>query len=274
MAHVEKSVEVQAPIADVFRTWTSFEDYPQFMEGVRQVRKVGPSRTHWVMDAGGTRHEWDARITDTTTNRRIAWTNETGEQSDSEIVLEPTAPDRTRVYFAMDYEPQDRTKSPAEQLGFVERRTESDLQRFKQYVESHGPTQSTPDRMEAQMRSRDYDYDDRMRQGMEQGKQQVTHMLTMPRLNPLEWASASLLTIGGINWGLEGIFDFDLVDEVFDEDSIVAKVIYGSIAAAAVYTLFGLVRADVMSRRKESEHHAQDQMRMEPEMYERRSSLV
>ncbi len=274
MAHVEKSVEVQAPIADVFRTWTSFEDYPQFMEGVRQVRKVGPSRTHWVMDAGGTRHEWDARITDTTTNRRIAWTSETGEQRDSEVLLEPIDRHRTRVYFAMDYELQDRSKSPADQIGLVERRTESDLQRFKQYVESHRPVQAKPGRMEAEMRTKDYDDDDRTRYGMEQGKQQATHMLTMPRLNPLEWASACLLTIGGINWGLEGIFDLDLVDEVFDEDSIVAKVIYGSIAVAAVYTLFGLVRADVMSRRKESEHHAQDQMRMEPEMYERRSSLV
>ena len=168
MAHVEKSVEVEAPLGDVFRTWTSFEDYPQFMQGVRQVRKVGPSRIHWVMDTGGTRHEWDSRLR---IPRRIA-----GSRGRTRTVNQATAKsywpidrDRTRVYFVMDYEPQDRTKSPAEQIGFVERRTKSDLKRFKQYVESQGPTQITPDRMEAQMRSRDYDYDDRMRQGMEQG---------------------------------------------------------------------------------------------------------
>ncbi|MGH7623074.1 MAG: SRPBCC family protein, partial [Gemmatimonadaceae bacterium] len=180
MPHVEKSIEVDAPLSAVFRTWTDYEDYPHFMEGVRQVRKLGPYRTHWVVEDDGMREEWDSRITDTTTNRRLAWTSESVSRNDGEVVLEQLAAERTRVYFAVDYEPRDRTKRAADEMGFVERRTEGDLKRFKQYVESHGAAGQTPaGRMEAPMRSREYDYDDRMPQAFQQGKQQVTHMRTM-----------------------------------------------------------------------------------------------
>lgn len=272
MAHVEKSVEVEAPIAEVFRTWTAYEDYPRFMEGIRQVRKLSPYRTRWVADFGA-HEEWDARITDTTTNRRLAWISESGERHDAEVVLEPLGRDRTRVYFALDYEPQGTMKSGADRLGVLERRTEGDLRRFKQYVESRGAVGTTaPRRMEARMHDRDFR--EQGQQQFEQGKNQITQMLSMPRLDPLEWISAGLLTAGGINWGLEGLFDYDVVDELFDEDSKTAKVIYGAIAFAAVYTFIGLVRIEVMSRRKEAKHREEQRMKAQPEMSERRASYV
>ena len=35
-----------------------------------------------------------------------------------------------------------------------------------------------------------------------------------------------LIIIGAINWGLIGLFDFNLVDSLFGVDSIVSKIIY------------------------------------------------
>ncbi|HLD27630.1 MAG TPA: DUF378 domain-containing protein [Patescibacteria group bacterium] len=49
-----------------------------------------------------------------------------------------------------------------------------------------------------------------------------------------------LVVIGGLNWGLVGIFDFDLVAWIFGDMSTVARIIYILVGLAALYKLFGL----------------------------------
>jgi uncharacterized membrane protein YuzA (DUF378 family) len=44
-----------------------------------------------------------------------------------------------------------------------------------------------------------------------------------------------LIVIGGINWGLVGFFDYNLVDSLFGEGSGLARVIYALVGLAAVY---------------------------------------
>ena len=48
------------------------------------------------------------------------------------------------------------------------------------------------------------------------------------------WA---LILIGALNWGLVGIFNFDLVAAIFGDMSAVARIIYILVGAAAVYKL-------------------------------------
>ncbi len=50
---------------------------------------------------------------------------------------------------------------------------------------------------------------------------------------------ALLLTIiGGINWGLIGIFQFDLVAWIFGgQDAIISRIIYTVIALAAIWCI-------------------------------------
>lgn len=48
-----------------------------------------------------------------------------------------------------------------------------------------------------------------------------------------------LVIVGGINWGLFGLFDLDLVDAIFGTWSpMLANVIYVLVGASAVYLLF------------------------------------
>jgi uncharacterized protein len=47
--------------------------------------------------------------------------------------------------------------------------------------------------------------------------------------------------IGGLNWGLVGIANFDLVAALFGDDSTVSRLIYILVALAATYTFFALV---------------------------------
>lgn len=44
-----------------------------------------------------------------------------------------------------------------------------------------------------------------------------------------------LLIIGGLNWGLVGLFDFDLVAAIFGGGNILARIVYIIVGAAAVY---------------------------------------
>jgi uncharacterized membrane protein YuzA (DUF378 family) len=46
-----------------------------------------------------------------------------------------------------------------------------------------------------------------------------------------------LLIIGGLNWGLVGIFSFDLIAAIFGELSVIARIIYILVAISAIYQL-------------------------------------
>ncbi len=48
-----------------------------------------------------------------------------------------------------------------------------------------------------------------------------------------------LLIIGGLNWGLVGIFNWDLVAAIFGDMSVVSRIVYILVAVAALGTLVG-----------------------------------
>lgn len=50
----------------------------------------------------------------------------------------------------------------------------------------------------------------------------------------------TLLAIGGLNWGLVGIFNFDLVAAIFGEMSIFSRIIYALVGLAALYDIVAI----------------------------------
>jgi uncharacterized protein len=66
----------------------------------------------------------------------------------------------------------------------------------------------------------------------------------MNRINPLIWLSMILLAVGGINWGLVGLFEFDLVANVFGEKfgttNTITSIVYILVGASAIVSLAGL----------------------------------
>lgn len=51
-----------------------------------------------------------------------------------------------------------------------------------------------------------------------------------------------LVIIGGINWGLIGLFDFDLVATIFGgADQALTKIVYILVGLAAIYSIRSLV---------------------------------
>lgn len=57
----------------------------------------------------------------------------------------------------------------------------------------------------------------------------------MRKLNVLDWLAIILTIIGGINWGLVGLFGFDLVASLFGMMTVLSRVIYVVVGLAALY---------------------------------------
>jgi uncharacterized membrane protein YuzA (DUF378 family) len=49
-----------------------------------------------------------------------------------------------------------------------------------------------------------------------------------------------LLIVGGINWGLVGLFNFDLVAALFGEMSALSRIVYTLVGASALWQLIPL----------------------------------
>jgi hypothetical protein len=59
-------------------------------------------------------------------------------------------------------------------------------------------------------------------------------------MKSIDILSFVLLLIGGINWGLIGFFDFNLIDAIFGHLTVVSRVIYAVVGIAALYEIFTL----------------------------------
>ena len=60
----------------------------------------------------------------------------------------------------------------------------------------------------------------------------------MKKPNVLDWIAVVITFVGGINWGLVGLFKFNLVGAIFAGDmSVVSRVIYVVVGLCAIYLL-------------------------------------
>ncbi len=138
MARVEKSVEVEKPLRTVYDQWTQFEEFPRFMEGVEDVRQLDEKTLRWKATIAGKLEEWDAEIVDQKPDEQIAWRHTRGAINRGVVFFTPIDEERTRVTLALEYEPRGVVEKIGDALGFVTRRVEGDLERFKRFIEERG----------------------------------------------------------------------------------------------------------------------------------------
>lgn len=77
-----------------------------------------------------------------------------------------------------------------------------------------------------------------------------THIERTHELKALDWTAIVLTVIGALNWGLIGLFRFDLVAAIFGPMSLLSRLIYIIVALAGVY-LIGMA-----ATRFRAHHHA------------------
>jgi uncharacterized membrane protein len=143
--NVQKAINVAAPLDDVFAFFTTYENFPQFMSHVREVRETGDATSHWVVDGpAGVRVEWDAVLTALEPNDMIAWTSVPGSAVESAGVIRfwENEDGTAHVDLKMTYEP------PAGAVGHVvakllgadpKKEMDDDLARAKTFLETGRP---------------------------------------------------------------------------------------------------------------------------------------
>jgi uncharacterized membrane protein len=105
---VRKTLEVGAPVGEVFALRERFEEFPRFMDHVLEVRREPAGRSHWrVRSAAGTDLEWDAEVTQRIADRVLAWKTLPGAPvAHSGVVrFEAVSSARTRIDVRMSYAP-------------------------------------------------------------------------------------------------------------------------------------------------------------------------
>jgi len=137
---VHESIEVQAPPQDVFQYWSNFQNFSEVMRNVEEVRMTGPDTSHWrVKGPLGKTVEFDARTTEASLERGIAWESVEGEVDTSgQVRFEEVATGRTRIDVTMNYADPPGGKLgevAAEVISNPEREMREDLENFAERVE-------------------------------------------------------------------------------------------------------------------------------------------
>jgi uncharacterized membrane protein len=133
---VEKSIDVRVPLRMAYNQWTQFEEFPKFMDAVREVTRLDGRRLHWRANMGGQEKEWDAVITEQVPDTRIAWRDTRGAKNSGVVTFQPLADDMTRVTVQMEYDPEGFIENVGDMLGVISQRVESDLIHFKAFIEA------------------------------------------------------------------------------------------------------------------------------------------
>jgi uncharacterized membrane protein len=139
--HVEESVTVYRPVAEVFRFWRDFENLTTFMKHLESVSQRESGISHWVARGpGGMTVEWDARIINEIDNKLIAWQSLDGSTiSTAGSVTFRETPRGTEVRVHLQYNPPGGKVGAAFAWLSGEEpsiQIHEDLRRFKQLIET------------------------------------------------------------------------------------------------------------------------------------------
>ncbi|MBA3282348.1 MAG: SRPBCC family protein [Acidimicrobiia bacterium] len=138
MSSVEQSIEVEVPVRTAYDQWTQFESFPEFMDGVEEIRQLTDTRLHWKTRIAGISREFDAEITEQTPDQRIAWRSVDGPSQAGVVSFHRVAEGTTKVMLQLDFDPEGLVETVGDKLGLVEGRVKGDLERFKEFIEARG----------------------------------------------------------------------------------------------------------------------------------------
>ncbi len=138
MERIQEDIEVRCPVRTAYDQWTQFEEFPRFMDGVKEVKQLDDTHVHWRGEIWGRERTWDAEITEQVPDLLIAWRSTSGPPNAGEVRFEPISPEHTRIYLTMSYEPEGAIENLADTLGIIKRRVRRTVEEFKRFIESRG----------------------------------------------------------------------------------------------------------------------------------------
>jgi len=148
MARVEESIEVNASPETVYERLLHFDEYPSFMQDVRQVRRIGAHGLQWETGHGERARSWQAEITEQVPGRRLAWRHVHGPRYEAAIELTPLGAAavagrgtivQTQVRLCIDCDPSEQANGHGDAEQALHVRMAQDLARLKRHLERHAP---------------------------------------------------------------------------------------------------------------------------------------
>ena len=146
---VTKSIIVKADPHRAFELWSNFENFPHFMDHVKEVRKAGDKSSEWTVSGVlGQDITWTAEMTRLEENKRIGWSTKDRKGSvttSGQVTFNPLPEGQTEVTVVMSYSAPGGTagKTVARLLANPGKRLEEDLRNFKSFAEGmHNRTPS------------------------------------------------------------------------------------------------------------------------------------
>jgi len=134
---VVRAIDVDVPVREAYNQWTQFEEFPNFMGGIEEVRQLDDTHLRWSARVAGAERQWTARVTEQHPDERVAWTSHDGGP-DGVVTFHRLADDRSRVTVQMSYRPDGMRDQVGHMLGVDSLRVQQDLARFKQLIEQRG----------------------------------------------------------------------------------------------------------------------------------------
>lgn len=135
MARIEHSVEVNLPVQDVYEQWTQFEEFPRFMEGVREVKQLDDAHIQWRAIRHGQEKEWQSEILDQVPCQHIVWRDVDGSGNSGRVNFNAVGEGKTRVQMIVEAAKNSAPAKASEEQEKIRQRLEQDLLRFKTLME-------------------------------------------------------------------------------------------------------------------------------------------
>jgi uncharacterized membrane protein len=136
MKSIEKTIIVNVPLSQAYNQWTQFEEFPHFMEGVKEVKQLDDKSLHWKAEIAGKSEEWNAEITEQIPDQRIAWRSTSGAKNSGEVNFSAQGANQTEVILEVEYGPEGMVENLGDLVGLVSARILGDLNRFKDFIEA------------------------------------------------------------------------------------------------------------------------------------------
>ncbi len=139
---LQKTINIDAPLERVFKLLARPENFPLFMQHVREVKKLDGSGYRWtVLGPGGALAHWDTEITRLIDNELLEWKTLPGSAVEHAGLLrvDPTPYGGTRVHIRVSYRPP--LGAVGGSLGeffslYPKHLLDDDLRRFKSLLET------------------------------------------------------------------------------------------------------------------------------------------
>jgi uncharacterized membrane protein len=132
---IQRYTDIAAPVGTVYEKWTEFEEFPNFMHRVLNVKQEEDNKVTWDEKIWFSSRHWEGEITERKRNKRVSWKTTSGMAHAGVVTFHKLDDELTRVMVDMDFVPQGMIEKMASGLRFVKRAVQADLARFKAYVE-------------------------------------------------------------------------------------------------------------------------------------------